>query len=39
MMKPWRNIGIWIWVALILLVGLFPIVQKSDATREVIFTI
>jgi branched-chain amino acid transport system permease protein len=39
MKKPWRNLGIWIWVALIFVVGIFPIIQKSDATREVIFTI
>ena len=38
-MSAWRNPGIWIWLAIIFIVGLYPIVIDSDATREVIFTI
>jgi branched-chain amino acid transport system permease protein len=37
--QAWRLPGIWIILAALLLVGLFPAVTGRDATREVIFTV
>lgn len=36
--SAWRNPGIWLLLAAIVVVGAFPIVTGSAATREVIFT-
>jgi branched-chain amino acid transport system permease protein len=37
-MSSWRNPGIWALLAIILAVGIYPILLGSDAIREVIFT-
>jgi branched-chain amino acid transport system permease protein len=38
-MKAWRTPGIWIVLAVVLAVSLWPILTGSDSTREVIFTV
>jgi branched-chain amino acid transport system permease protein len=38
-MNAWRTPGIWVALLVILAIGLMPIVLKSDATREVVFTV
>lgn len=38
-MKAWRSIGIWVILALVLLAGLWPVLTKSAANREVVFTV
>jgi branched-chain amino acid transport system permease protein len=37
-MSNWRNPGIWLTLAAVLLVGIWPIITQKPATREVIFT-
>lgn len=37
-MSSWRNPGIWALLAVILAVGIYPILLDSDASREVVFT-
>ena len=37
-MRSWRNPGIWALLAVILAVGIYPILRDSDANREVVFT-
>jgi len=37
-MRPWRNLGFWTLLAVILVVGVYPILLDSDANREVVFT-
>ena len=37
-MRSWRNPGIWTLLAVILAVGIYPILRDSDANREVVFT-
>ncbi len=37
-MRAWRNPGIWALLAVILVVGIYPILRDSDASREVVFT-
>jgi branched-chain amino acid transport system permease protein len=37
-MRSWRNPGIWALLAVILAVGIYPILRDSDASREVVFT-
>lgn len=38
-MKTWRNPGLWITLAVVILVGIFPILSGDAATREVLFTV
>jgi branched-chain amino acid transport system permease protein len=38
-MKAWRNPGLWITLAAVILVGIFPILSGDAATREVLFTV
>ena len=38
-MKAWRNPGLWITLAAVILVGIFPIITGNAATREVLFTV
>jgi branched-chain amino acid transport system permease protein len=38
-MKAWRNPGLWIALAAVILVGIFPILSDNAATREVLFTV
>lgn len=38
-MKPLRNPGVWLALALVAALGLWPVVTGSAATREVIFTV
>ncbi len=38
-MKAWRNPGLWITLAVILAVGLWPVIEQKAALREVIFTV
>lgn len=38
-MNHWRNPGIWIVLAAVLLVGIWPVITQKPATREVIFTV
>jgi branched-chain amino acid transport system permease protein len=37
-MRAWRNPGLWITLAVVLLVGLWPVFTQKAALREVIFT-
>jgi branched-chain amino acid transport system permease protein len=37
--RPWRNPGLWLALALTLLLGLWPVVTGKAADREVVFTI
>jgi branched-chain amino acid transport system permease protein len=37
-MNAWRNPGIWVLAAIVLVVGIFPIIQANDAQREVVST-
>jgi branched-chain amino acid transport system permease protein len=38
-MKAWRNPGLWITLAVLLAVGIWPIFEQKAALREVIFTV
>lgn len=38
-MKAWRNPGLWITLAVLLAVGLWPVFDQKAALREVIFTV
>jgi branched-chain amino acid transport system permease protein len=38
-MSRWRNYGLWILLAAILLVGFWPVVTDSAANREIIFNV
>jgi branched-chain amino acid transport system permease protein len=38
-MKTWRNPGLWLAVGLTILLGVYPIITQSAATREVFFTV
>jgi branched-chain amino acid transport system permease protein len=38
-MNAWRNPGLWITLAVVILVGIFPILSGNAATREVLFTV
>jgi branched-chain amino acid transport system permease protein len=38
-MKAWRNPGLWITLAAVILIGVFPFVSGDAATREVLFTV
>jgi branched-chain amino acid transport system permease protein len=38
-MKAWRNPGLWITLAVVILIGIFPMISGDAATREVLFTV
>lgn len=38
-MKAWRNPGLWITLAVLLAVGIWPVFEQKAALREVIFTV
>lgn len=38
-MKKWLNPGLWLTIALVLIVGIWPVITDQAATREVIFTV
>ena len=35
----WRNPGIWITLAVVLIISLYPVITQEAATREVLFTV
>jgi branched-chain amino acid transport system permease protein len=38
-MKTWRNPGLWLSIGITLLLGIYPLITRSAATREVFFTV
>jgi branched-chain amino acid transport system permease protein len=38
-MKTWRNAGLWLLLALVLVAGLWPIITRNAASREIVFTV
>ena len=38
-MKTWRNTGLWAILSLVLLAGLWPVITRNAANRELIFTV
>lgn len=39
MLKNLRNPGLWLWMAIVLAVGLWPVITQRASTREEIFTV